>query len=460
VAVAFVLYLVLGRHQYFYLDEWDFVVDRIPAGLGDLLRPHNEHWTTLPILAYRGLYRLFGLRTYVPYQVVSVVLHLTVSVLLFAVIRRAGVRPWVATAAAALFVLFGAGSQDIVWAFQMAFTASLAFGLAHLLLADHDGPVNRRDWLGLVAGLAGLMCSGVAVTMVVVVGLAMLLRRGWRVALLHTAPLAAIYCAWWLAEARGVYGATRTTYDLWAIARFVGTGIGSTFAALGQLPGAGIALGLLLVVGLVAAWQGLDRATLRKRAAVPGALLVGVPVFFVITGVGRISAWGIAFASQGRYLHVAAALSLPAVAVAADAVTRRWRVAVPLVMALLLVGIPGNVEALADFRLGTHEMPGWVVVRRTIVQSNGGVQPTDCTVVTRGGELHLDRGESLFFRGGRLRVFDRKDRDTFFMFVEYDPSDGNLLTAQSHPIDVVLRPDEPDAPVTVCPVQERLTGRA
>jgi hypothetical protein len=135
-------------------------------------------------------------------------------------------------------------------------------------------------------------------------------------------------------------------------------------------------------------------------------------------------------------------------------------VAVPLVVALLLVGIPGNIEALANFRLGTHEIPGWVVVRRTIVQSNGGVQPTDCAVVTGEGEQHLDRGESLFFRGGRVRVFDRKDRGAFLMFVAYDPSDGNLLTARSYPIDVVLRPDQPDAPVTVCRVQERLTGRA
>jgi hypothetical protein len=278
----------------------------------------------------------------------------------------------------------------------------------------------------------------------------MLVRRGWRIALLHTAPLAAIYFAWWIAEARGVYRATPTTYDLGKVVRFVATGIGATFDALGQLPGAGIALGILLVVGLLVAWRGLGRAELRRQAAVPGAMLVGVPVFFVIAGIGRISVWGIGFAREGRYLHVAAALSLPALAVAADAVARRWRVAIPLVVVLLVVGIPGNVEALADFRLGEHEIPGWVVIRRTIVQSDGGIRPADCAVVSDLDEHHLDPGDSLFFTGGRLRVLDRKDRGTFLMFVRYDPAHGNLLTARAQSIDVLVSADQASVPVTVC----------
>ena len=54
-----------------------------------------------------------------------------------------------------MFVLFGAGAQDILWAFQITFTGALVFGLVQLLLADHDGPVDRRDWLGSVPGCSG-----------------------------------------------------------------------------------------------------------------------------------------------------------------------------------------------------------------------------------------------------------------------------------------------------------------
>ncbi len=74
--------------------------------------------------------------------------------------RRAGVGPWLATAAAGSFVLFGPGSEDIVWAFQIGFTGALAFGLVQLCLCDHDGGIGRRDVLGVGAGLLALMCSG------------------------------------------------------------------------------------------------------------------------------------------------------------------------------------------------------------------------------------------------------------------------------------------------------------
>jgi hypothetical protein len=62
-AVAFVLSLVVGRRQSFFLDDWDFLAHRDGGDIRDLLRPHNEHWSTLPILVYRGLWRLFGVRT-------------------------------------------------------------------------------------------------------------------------------------------------------------------------------------------------------------------------------------------------------------------------------------------------------------------------------------------------------------------------------------------------------------
>ena len=40
---------------------------------------------------------------------------------------------------------------------------------------------------------------------------------------------------------------------------------------------------------------------------------------------------------------------LPALAVAADAVMRRWRLLVPVVVVVLLIGIPGNVNVLVDY---------------------------------------------------------------------------------------------------------------
>src|SRR2546429_5857685 len=47
--------------------------------------------------------------------------------------------------------------------------------------------------------IRGPLCSSVALTMVGVVGLATLVRRGWRPAVLHTAPLVAVYAIWFRA---------------------------------------------------------------------------------------------------------------------------------------------------------------------------------------------------------------------------------------------------------------------
>src|SRR5204863_5477275 len=114
---------------------------------------------------------------------------LAVVALLRIVMRRAGVRPWLATFIAFVFVFFGSGAENILIAFQITFVGSLMFGLVQLVLADHEGTWDRRDWIGLLAGFAGLMCPGVAIAMTIVVGIAMLLRPAWPIAPLHPAPL-------------------------------------------------------------------------------------------------------------------------------------------------------------------------------------------------------------------------------------------------------------------------------
>lgn len=352
---ALIFLLFVGRYRWFFQDEWDFLAGRDGGDIRDLLIPHNEHWSTLPILVYRALFRVVGLGSYLPYRGLVLVLHVMAAVLLRVVMRRAGTSPWIATAAASLFAFFGSGSSNLLWAFQIGVNGSLVFGLAHLLLADHAGPVDRRDWVGLLAGLASLLSSGVGPIMVAVVGLATLFRRGWRIALLHTVPFAVLYTMWFSAyrDERTAHGMGYPSYDVGSpsqLGRFVRTGVTAAFDAMGQLSGAGWALGILLAVGLVLAWARLDWTERRKLLSVPAALLVGAFLFFVITGVGRAGNLGSEYARQSRYLYVFAALAVPAVAVAADAVAHRWRVLAPAAILVLLIGIPGNVDALLERR--------------------------------------------------------------------------------------------------------------
>jgi hypothetical protein len=354
-AIALPLLLWWGRGGWFTFDDWDLLSQRTAGSVHDLFLPHGDHWSTLPVLVYRLFWWAFGIRTYFPWQLLVVLLHLTAVALIRAVMRRAGCAPWIATIFAGTFVFFGVAADTILVGFFMTFIGSLVFGLAHLLLADHDGPADRRDGLGLLAGLAGMLFSGVAVTMVVVVGLAVLARRGWRVALLHTVPLGALYLVWLAAIGTegGRLPLTRPTAS--EAARFVAVGLRATFGGLGQLPGVGLALAVMLIAGLVIARAALG-PSFRSRAAMPLALLAGAVIFLGITGYGRagqllfFGGSGPEHARDSRYVYLVAAMTLPAIALAADAIIRRWRILVPLVLVLPILGLPGNVHKLAEFR--------------------------------------------------------------------------------------------------------------
>jgi hypothetical protein len=492
VAAALPLYLVRGREQWFFLDEWDFLADRRATSIHDLFHPHNEHWSTLPILVYRTLWHVVGINHYWPYQLILIILHLTAAVLLWFVIRRAGVHPWLATVVASVFALLGSGRQDIVWAFQIGFTGSLVCGLAALLLTDHDGPWSTRDWFGIALGLAGLMSSGVGVTMTVVVSLAILLRRGWRMAARYAVPLAAVFAAWWVAFARGAYGSAGASTDAF---EFVGIGIGHAFHAIGHIPLAGFLLAVVLVAGLGVAWRREPNGALLGRAAGPIALLVGAVLFFVISGFGRAASLGTGFARGGRYVHLFAAMMLPALAVAVDALVRRWRLLAPALVVLLLLGIPGNIAAIRPtgiqritlgdptlFRamprspyarevprslrpiLGAHEVTvGWlldgvasgripapphmspeeqaaVALQLAVSQRSGGVASRNCTPLTAPVERRLRAGDRFGFTGGPIVLQLTTPDGVTSAPVGYSRQYGQTLQAVVGPIDVRISP--------------------
>jgi hypothetical protein len=348
-----------GRRGWFTQDDWDFLSARSAGNVPDLFRAHFQHWVTLPILAYRLMWVFVGLHSYSYYQAMSIALHLVAAALLLTVMRRAGVTPWLATLVAAIFVFFGAGAENILVAFQITFVGALVFGLVQLLFADHDGPIDRSDWLGLLAGFAALLCSGVAITMVFVVGVAALLRRGrrgWRRALFHTAPLALVYLFWLLVAPKGQSAGNYHSQSLSQVVRFVFVGVEAGFARLGHVSGLGFALGLVLIAGLVVLLISRPRPFGSfGRLAPPFALLAGGVVFLLMTGVARAGEGGLLSllatsgperARESRYVYLIVAMLLPALALAADSLIRRWRlIAIPVVV-ILLAGVPGNVRAL------------------------------------------------------------------------------------------------------------------
>lgn len=347
VGIAMPVLIWMGSYRWFLGDEWSFLTDR-SVTIHDLFRAHNQHWSTIPVLAYRGLYSLVGLHAYWPYQLVVIVLHLTAAVLLRVVMRRAGVGPWIASLAAGSFVLFGPAEDNILWAFQIGFTGALVLGLTQLILADHDGPIDRRDWLGLGVGLLCLATSGQALALIAATGIVCLLRRRWWAAAFHTVPLGVIYLIWFVAtDVEPVVHVDDQVFTLGAYVRWMQEASVGLFTALGHFGVVGIALVVMLVVGLTTAARVDGGWAFLRRAAIPTALLVSAVIAMSVAAPSRF-ALGEGSAKAGRYVGVMAAMTLPALAVAADALSRRWRWTAPLVLAAFLVPLPFNVIAFGD----------------------------------------------------------------------------------------------------------------
>ena len=345
-AAAAVAYAVQGRAQWFFQDEWAFLTSRDATSLDGLFDPHNEHWVTAPVVAYRILWNVVGVRRYEPYQALAIALHLVVVGLVHLLLRRRlGIAPWVAVAATTLVLFTGAGAENVVWAFQISFTGSIAAGLAALLLTDHPRPGPARRLAALGCGVFSLMCSGVGLVMVGVLGLALLARRGLRAAAVATVPLAVVYVAWHEAFASG---SSNPSGDFGLIVEFIGTGLAHAVDGVGPATWAAYAIVALTLVGVtLVVWQGRDSfATLRHRLGIPLAMVAGAVAFFALTGSTRAVTQGVAFATRGRYAYVALVLLVPVAALAADAVVRRWPPVTLPVLVLLVAGIPANVAAI------------------------------------------------------------------------------------------------------------------
>jgi hypothetical protein len=344
VTCAFPLLLYLGRNQWFFYDEW-WVLGDGTGSQNSFLEAYAGHWITVPMAVYRINFRLFGLNTYLPYQLPVVLLHLGSAVLLRILMRRAGVRGWIATVAALAFVFFGSGEFNVFFGFQVSLTGSLFLGLLLFVLADQPGTINRRDWLGLAVGVVGLMTSAVFVPIVAGFGVAVLMRRGPRVAAFYILPLALIFSVWYAFYGRDDGSLSLSSPD--EAIRFVLRMLSGALTSLAQSDLGGLVLGLVAGGAVTVTVIRAIRTRQWAPLAIPAGLLTAWISFATLTALGRANLFGAASANASRYIHISAALLLPLIALGAEYLAQRNVIvgAVPIVV--LLIGLPGNYDALA-----------------------------------------------------------------------------------------------------------------
>ena len=360
------LVLVIGKFWWFFRDDWFFITDR-DLSVNGLFDDHNGHWSTSPVLVFRALYATVGLNSYAPYKATVVVAHLVVAVCIRAIMRRYGVGPWLATALAGSFVLLGSGREDILWAFQIGFTGSIALCFVQWVIADRDGPLDRRDAVGAVCGLVAITASSPPVPILSALAVTLLVRRGWRAAVVHVAPAAIGYITWSLAvrpNRSSPFGPP--PFD--ALVDWVHEGVVSTFDDLTGHRWASIILGLAVISGtalalvrpmppLPSTTEAADAGSLRRavsaahrhlRPSIGPIALFGATVVFILLAAQRAWLFGPTAASASRYIYAYVAMTLPLIALSIQALAQRWRLAAPLLALLVLVGVPTNIQRFRD----------------------------------------------------------------------------------------------------------------
>jgi hypothetical protein len=299
-------------------DDWFILLDRrLSPGAGQLgiFEPHNEHWSTVPILAFHALYAIFGLASYWPYVVLLVAVHLSIVVLLWHVMVRADIDPWLALGFVAVVAVPGVGFENLANVWQVQLISPLALGLGALLVLPERGSLGARDGAASLLLTVGMACSGLGITMLGVVGLVASVRRGPRVAM-GVVVLPALAYAWWYA-AYGRDAPDVTVLSYRAVPGFVWDGLTDALGDVVRLRALGVVIVLATAAWLI--WQ-LTRRPVAPTLLVPAALAVGAVVSLALTGWRRAE---ITVPSLPRYAYITIVLVLPIVAAATDWLVRR-----------------------------------------------------------------------------------------------------------------------------------------
>jgi hypothetical protein len=350
--LALVLIYREGNGTTFYFDEWNFVVNRRDWDIDTFLRPHNEHFSLVPVLIYKLLFLTVGLDSYGVYRLLLIVAHLVVVGLLFEYARRR-LGSWLALAAATLVLFLGAAWHDLLVPFQLSFVLSVAAGLGALLALE------RRDTFGDVAACVlvalGLASSSVGIPLAAAVLVETGLdARRWRRVWIALAPLV-LYGLWSLeygnptATSGGRTVAELIRLNAPAVPGYVTTAISG---AVGAIIGIGIDWGrpLAVIGGVLVAYR-LVRGPVSPRLY---ALLAAGGVFWGLTALFRAQ---LNAPLDSRYLYLGGVLVvlLAVEMLRPVAVTPRLVVVVSVLVAAAALGNFGSLRSGADYLQGQSQ---------------------------------------------------------------------------------------------------------
>jgi hypothetical protein len=347
-AASGVLLLVWQSHLTFFFDDWDPLLNRRGLSADALLRPHIDHILLATTVVYKAIQATIGMRSPLPYAVVSTTTFLLSVALLFVYVRRR-VGEWLALAGVLPILFLGAASRDLLWSFQIFFFGAMACGLGALLVLER--PSRNSDVIACALLTLSFTFSELALPFVLGAALLIAQDRGpWRRAYVVAVPLV-LYAVWYAGW--GQDGQSHLSFDNVANSvTYVLDGLASGLSSLlgltprGFSTGGGLGWGRpLLVAALVLVGIRLTRSRvpIPRWVWVSGAVLLSFWFLTAFnTSVGRPP-------TADRYQYAAAVLT---VLVAADLAAGVVRPKAPAVLigafAVACLSVLSNISVLHD----------------------------------------------------------------------------------------------------------------
>lgn len=294
--------VLMGRGLTFFYDEWDIVqAQRQPLATA-VFTPHNGHPSMVPVLVYRLLFAVVGLRHYGPYRVVlAVVIGICASMLYLLLCRR--LHRGVAVVVAGSVVLMGPAWQDLFWPFQIGYMMSVAGGLAALVALDRPSPPGYV--VAATCLSVAVASSGVGLPFLAAAAVELAWRRSWRLLWVPGIPFG-LFLVWYLLEDRS--NAT-TSFHLGAALPYLGRAAATTVGA---------------VLGMGETYGGVVAAAVAALCLLALVLRPGRCARLAGVVVGVLSFWGLTFITRGTETGIQSRYILPGglllVLVAAEAV--------------------------------------------------------------------------------------------------------------------------------------------
>src|SRR4051812_31379329 len=266
VPVALILIVWFGRDTLPLLDEWTWITERRPWTWHVFFEPHNDHLSVVPMLVYKLLMTTAGLGDHAPYRIVLALLHGACASLVFLLVRRR-LGGWEAVVAGGVVLFLGSASDDLLWAFQISFLLTVAFGLGAWLALERGD--RRGDVLAGLCLAFAIANSSLGLPIAAGIFVELLVRGGLQRRLLVVALPLAAYLPWYL-----VYGQSKTRYD--SLGKAAHWALDVAASAFGGFAGGGLTRGrlilgafvLVLLFALVRGWRPSPRAVGLATAAV------------------------------------------------------------------------------------------------------------------------------------------------------------------------------------------------